>query len=367
MEIIHLILGKANPERMNGVNKVVYQLATQQAAAGKAVAVWGITKNISINYEKRNFITLLFQAYENPFKIDKELKKAILHKRDKAVFHLHGGWIPIYASITKFFIKHKIDYVLTPHGAYNSIAMKRSNFKKKVYFNLFEKSLLKSAKRVHAIGESEVEGLSKIYPNSKSFLMPYGYHAEMRACKAPTKDTPFTIGFIGRLDIYTKGLDLMVAAFKIFQQQYPNSRLWIIGDSDERAALEASIAAQQIENVTLWGSKFGEEKIELLEQMHAFVHASRNEGLPASVLEAANMGVACIVTKATNVGSFIAEYEAGIAIENEDILALASAYETLYKAWDDDRLSRTGCNAKRMVREAFNWNSLVQEFDRLYQ
>ena len=47
MEIIHLVMGKANPQRMNGVNKVVYQLATKQAEAGIKVQVWGFTKDLS--------------------------------------------------------------------------------------------------------------------------------------------------------------------------------------------------------------------------------------------------------------------------------------------------------------------------------
>jgi hypothetical protein len=43
MEIIHIVLGKANPDRMNGVNKVVYQLATKQVEFGENVAVWGLS------------------------------------------------------------------------------------------------------------------------------------------------------------------------------------------------------------------------------------------------------------------------------------------------------------------------------------
>ena len=57
MEIIHLILGKANPQRMNGVNKVVYQLATEQTNAGKTVIVYGIAADTNINYPDRNFTT----------------------------------------------------------------------------------------------------------------------------------------------------------------------------------------------------------------------------------------------------------------------------------------------------------------------
>ena len=45
MEIIHLILGKANPNRMNGVNKVVHELATTQVEKGISAEVWGITDN----------------------------------------------------------------------------------------------------------------------------------------------------------------------------------------------------------------------------------------------------------------------------------------------------------------------------------
>ena len=110
MEIIHLILGKANPDRMNGVNKVVYQLATNQANTGRKVQVWGITKELTDNYGERAFKTLLFQAYKNPFKMDALLKNALLDVKDNIIVHLHGGWIPVYATISKFLYKNKIPF-----------------------------------------------------------------------------------------------------------------------------------------------------------------------------------------------------------------------------------------------------------------
>jgi len=42
MNIIHLVLGKANPNRMNGVNKVANQLATTMTNLNKEVELWGI-------------------------------------------------------------------------------------------------------------------------------------------------------------------------------------------------------------------------------------------------------------------------------------------------------------------------------------
>ena len=65
MKIIHLVLGKANPERMNGVNKVVHQLAKTQATLGQKVSVWGIANDLIPNYPIRNFKTVLFQQYSN--------------------------------------------------------------------------------------------------------------------------------------------------------------------------------------------------------------------------------------------------------------------------------------------------------------
>ena len=63
MEIIHIVLGKANPDRLNGVNKVVYNMASEQVKAGKKVSVWGITKDIQHNYPERIFNTTLFKSH----------------------------------------------------------------------------------------------------------------------------------------------------------------------------------------------------------------------------------------------------------------------------------------------------------------
>ena len=62
MEIIHSILGKANPNRMNGVNKVVHELATIQVEKGISAEVWGITEQSCTRLPSRIFKTRLFKA-----------------------------------------------------------------------------------------------------------------------------------------------------------------------------------------------------------------------------------------------------------------------------------------------------------------
>jgi glycosyltransferase involved in cell wall biosynthesis len=368
MEIIHIVLGKANPQRMNGVNKVVYQLATRQAASGRNVSVWGITKTLDQNFGERNFETQLYKAHRNPFKVDKLLKADLAKKKGKAVFHLHGGWIPVFATLSKVLSNLKIPFVLTPHGAYNTIAMKRSWWSKKIYFILFEKKLLKRVSKIHCIGESEVTGLNEIFQTDKTFLMPYGFEPSIgNASKVVKHDKQFIIGFVGRLDIHTKGLDLLLNAFEDFNGRCPKASIWIVGDSDERVNLERMILEKHLEKtVILWGSKFGIEKDDLMKQMDAFVHPSRNEGLPSAVLEASSLGVPCVVSQATNVGQYIQQYNAGYVVRNEDHEELRIALEKLCELKAKNQLEELGNNGQKMVEEVFNWKHIVIEFDRLY-
>jgi len=368
MKIIHIVLGKANPQRMNGVNKVVYQLASRQAAAGKKVAIWGITKDLTINFEERDFETRLFQAQKNPFNISADLEAAIGEQANDVIFHLHGGWIPTFYKVGKTIKENKLTYFLTAHGAYNRIAMKRSFWIKKLYFQLFEKYVIKHASSVHCIGQSEVSGLNGLFSSAKAALLPYGFEANFNQKPGKDEQGKFIIGFVGRLDIYTKGLDLLLDAFKKFREQIPNSELWIVGDSKEKEVLLRSINQKAIgKHTILWGSKFGAEKDQIMEQMDVFAHPSRNEGLPSAVLEACAMGIPCVVSEATNVGQFIANYNAGISVENESADKLFKAIVQLKKSKDSKMWDTISENAKTMVATEFNWASIVQKFDALYQ
>ncbi len=366
MEIIHIILGKANPDRMNGINKVVFQLATKQALAGKKVAVWGVTKDVTHNYGERVFKTELFKACVNPFSLHKSLIESVKSLKGNTVVHLHGGWVPLYYPLAMLLKKQQIPFVLTAHGAYNTIAMQRSSLIKKFYFRLFEQKVLRAAYKIHCIGESEVKGLNRLYSDKKAVLLPYGFEIGQLETEY-VSPTEFVVGFVGRIDIYTKGLDLLLSAFSAFKGKNPDSKLWIVGSSNEMDALNKRIIEQGLQHsVVLWGSKFGDEKESLMRQMAVFAHPSRNEGLPASVLEAAALGIPSLVTKATNIGSFILKYNAGIVVEDEDVEGLTSALFALKKHFDNKTLVTMGLNGRNMVSESFNWNTIVDAFDKIY-
>jgi len=368
MEIIHLILGKGNPQRMNGVNKVVHELATKQTLAGESVEVWGITANPVHNYPHREYFTRLYQSKKNPYVLAPELRAAIRGRIANTTFHLHGGFIPAMYAAAMCLKDNNIPFVFTPHGSYNTIAMQRSWFRKKIYFALFERRLLLAARAIHSLGKSEITGLQTVFQNNKSVLIPYGFEVaeQKQLLLDPSK---FVIGFCGRLDIYTKGLKVLLEGFRIFNLRNPGSQLWIIGGGAGEGKLRKIASDLKLgDAVVFFGSKYGDEKNGLLQQCNMFAAPSRNEGLPTAVLEAAAMGIPCLVTEATNMGDYIKEYNAGVVIKYTHSVEISQGMQKIFEQVNEHyKAIELSNNAQKMISNTFNWDSIIGRFHQLYQ
>lgn len=364
MEIIHITLGKANPERMNGINKVVHELAKQQAKSGRNVTVWGISKTGKNTPQNLPFETKIFQAYTNLFRVDKDLIQELNEKKGKCIIHLHGSWIPTFYTIGKFLEKLGIPYITMQHGGYNEIALKKGKLKKIIYFPFFEKRMIKRARLVHCIGSSEVDGLKILGFGNKAYLQPYGCEVIANET-AVVKNDEHTFCFMGRLDVHTKGLDLILDAFEVFVQEFPKAKMWFIGEGADKADLDKLVNAKNLTaNVKFWGALFGNEKEEIMAMCDVFLHPSRNEGLPSAIFEAANLGLPIIASKATNFGTALQEQNAGWVIENENTPQLIRAMKNSVIG---SIRAKKGENAIKMVREKFNWVTTLSNFDKMYK
>lgn len=368
--IVHITLGKANPERQNGVNKVVYNLATYQAREGHNVTVWGITKNPVVNFKRREFETILFLDARNIFELTVELRRAIEHAPKNTVFHLHGAFLPQLYSVARCLVKCKHEYIYTPHGAFNGIAMKRSSFKKKIYTFLFEKFIVNHARFVQAIGRSEIKGTFNIFGMKiRVELIPNGQKAKRtKLIGFFAKNEPVQFGFVGRLDVQTKGLDLLIQGFSDFISNYEQTaKLHIVGDGPDKEKLISLIQSLNLtDHVEMHGALFGEEKDAVMESLHYLCLTSRNEGLPGVVLEALASSVPCIVSKETNMGAYIDQSNSGYCLKENTRQELS---ETLRRAAEELRkisYINKARNARELVLSTFKWeeisNQLIQKF-----
>lgn len=370
MEIIHLILGKANPNRMNGVNKVVNSLATYQVKQGFSVSVWGITENMVANYPARNYNTVLFPRNRNKFTLCHVLKVSLERITKPTIFHIHGGFIPDFYHVAKKLVELKIEYVFTPHGAYNIQALKKNKLLKKVYFMLAEKYIAQNAKAMHCIGASEMDMFHAKEIPVNHVLIPNGQNIEELTYEyKQIKDVNHPIfGFCGRIDIKTKGLDLLFKAFAHYRhKRNKEGELWIIGDSNNLITLKLLARKLKIANdVHFFGKKFGEEKLNIMANMTTFFHPSRNEGLPGAVLEAAGLKVPCVVSKESNMASYINTHNAGIGLISNDIDNISKAMAEMAEKHANDSLPTLKENAIKMVSTVFNWNVIAQKMMDVY-
>lgn len=364
MQIIHAVLGKANPDRMNGVNKVAYQLAKNQQELGHEVTVWGIANSLEHNYPARNFRTELFRQLPGKLRLDTALVAAVNALQPGTTLHLHGSFIPEFYLLARLLRRRKIPYVYTPHGSLTEAAMQQGRWRKRLYFALFEKTLVANAKAVQLLGEQEFSYLDRLLEVKHKLLIPNGM--DLNELPADTQraanDVP-VFNFCGRLDTYHKGLDLLLLGFALFLGKGHVARLELIGDGQDRAELVRLAHALGIAGqVVFHGAKFGEEKYRLMAQGDVFLHTSRMEGFPMAVLEAAALGLPCLTSEPTNINSFVRRFDAGFALgEGHSPETICAGMELAASFFQQNKLREKGENARQMVQQAFDWKTVCRQ------
>ncbi|MEO0900169.1 MAG: glycosyltransferase [Bacteroidota bacterium] len=370
MTIIHIILGKARKERMNGVSKVAHNLALAQTKLGLHVELWGITPTPNLPIEERPYQLRLFQAKKG-FKLDHQLKIAVREAKDRGVvFHIHGAFIPEFYTLSQWLKKHGISYIYCPHGAFSPVALRYNGLKKKIYFNLFEKRIIQKAHCLQFLGPNQFGAFDQIMKVSQKRLLSNGQNIdEIPALHRPSLSSEGPIfTYCGRLINHYKAIDIVIAGFNQYLQLGGTGKLWIIGDGPDRAMLEklASHGGYK-EDIHFWGPKYGEEKFELLSQSHAFVHPSHSEGFPTGVLEAAAMGLPCIISKATNFGPLIQKWKRGVLIEAVEQSYLTEAFHALELELLAEKDDRKAKRQRKDIAWFYNWDRIADISRELYK
>ena len=359
MKVVHILLGKANPNRMNGVNKVVHNLASTQKDMLHDVEVLGLTNTPEVDKIKRNYKIYFFKRKK--IKIDRNLKK-YLQDLDKTytVVHIHGGFIFDFYLIAKLLKKNGVNYIFTSHGCYNYLAIQKNKYLKKIFFLLFDRYVLKHAWKAHFLGKSEYSYIDVLIKNINKILIPNGQNMQelnFNYKRLKRKKSP-VFGFLGRIDIYHKGLDILIQGFLDYKKNGGSGVLWIIGDGGD---MKKILSSYNTNDIIFFGSKFGNDKLNLIANMDVFIHTSRFEGFPMAVLEASGLGVPLLISENTNFGDYVRESECGIVISKNNSKEVAdslSKYENLYINGELNLISQNSVN---MIKSTFNWTTISEK------
>jgi glycosyltransferase involved in cell wall biosynthesis len=358
LKIVHVVLGKANPDRMNGVNKAVHNLAIAQVARGDDAEVWGLTADPGAPTPPREYTLRLFPAFRGGVVPPRPLVEALGAVPAGSVFHLHGCFIPAFAILAALLRRNGLPYVLTTHGSLSPAAMRTNALVKSAYFRLVERRLLSGASGVHVVGGTEWEHLRVMLPRARGFLIPNGQRRSEVAFDGPPADRPTrpVFGFCGRIEWEHKGIDLLVEGFARYKHDGGAGELWLIGSGDDLVRSKALAASRGVSAATtFFGPLFGDAKLRRVAAMDAFLHTSRFEGFPMSVLEAAALARPLIVSVGTNVGEYVERFEAGSVLAENSPEEIAAAMLEVERGLSSGRCELWGRNAARMIDEELNW------------
>lgn len=368
LKVVHIVLGKANPNRMNGVNRVVHFLANAEVELGENVEVWGLSNDLDTDNEiARKYKLKVF--LNSSKKIESTELLEALKQTKNTVFHIHGGFIPVFSKLAKLILKYGNQYVFTPHGCFTTSAMAKNSFKKKLFLFLFERNMMKKAKVVQCLGYQEQKDMQALVPKAKYVLIPNGQETiTLEEPKAKTNSSGLIFGFCGRLDRHHKGLDFLIDGFVKFKQGKTDKiKLWIIGGGPYKTTMEEDIAKANLSSsCVFFGPKFGDEKFNLIAQMDAFFHPSRHEGLPTAVLEACYLGIPCAVTPETSFDQYILDYNAGWQIGGLSGDAVAQSMESIYKDFTSGLIGQKAQNAAQMTKNDFSWIEIAKRIVKIY-
>lgn len=366
MKILHFILGKANPDRANGVNQVIYGLAKYQRLAGHEVFVVGISKSLKKTYELIDRVYFQVEAYKSFNKGGFARVKSICKEID--IVHLHGVWNYMNIKVGRYLNTISKPYVITAHCGYALDRLKQSNYLlKMIYHYLWQKKIYEKASGIHALTREESTDIFRFCSNQNIFVVPNGvdpdiydkYHYVIHKDRKTIK-----FGYLGRLST-EKNIDNLIKSVSLLPKEVKERiELCLIGPSNGSAAKLKHFAKelQVEENVTFVGEKYGEDKVQALLDLDFYIHPAYSDVVGISVMEALALGIPTIVTRTSHM-SYFNNSDAFIMVE-PTAFDLSRGIRTAISRLDDrERLS---VNAKKLYLKQFNWKVAVDLLIREY-
>lgn len=268
-----------------------------------------------------------------------------------------------YCKIAKQLRKRNIPYIIVPRCSMTTAGIRSHWLKKKVANLLFFNKFVANAKSVQFLAENEYLESKDNFRFKKYFILGNGVELPKKHYEIKNRKE-FKIVFVGRYNVYHKGLDVLLESVKKHEKWFKENDviLELYGSDSDNGLnyLTDYIRKNHLEKtIFIKGPVFDEAKEKVLLDADVFIHTSRLEGQPTSVIEAISYGVPVIVTHGTNIADEVKENMLGYIAD----LSKTSIFNSIEEAFrNKGKLGVISKNEIRHAEEAFNWDTISQHF-----
>lgn len=346
MKILHI--SYLSYTKAGGINFVVPRMVFEENKAGINTALLNLN-----NRPYPSDYILKGNRYISNNKVDLE---NILHsyKPDFAIFH--GIYRKGFEKAGKVLDENNVKYLIKPHSGLTHFAQRQKKIKKWLANSVFYRQFFNNCFGTIYLNEKELQ--QSISLGEKKYIIPNGIQIEDKIPKIQENNKVINLTFIGRIDIYQKGLDILFEAIKSLDKTKIKFNFYGTGNEKDLENL-SQMVRKQSDISSFYGPVYNEDKRDVLENTDIFIHTSRFEGQPMSILEALSFGIPCLISEETNVGDEITNYSAGWVCN----LSSTNIANTINFAIEEYRKNPIVYkqNAYTLANNIFSWPAVIQE------
>lgn len=162
-----------------------------------------------------------------------------------------------------------------------------------------------------------------------------------------------------------KGIRLLIQAVDVLRKRYPQVRIIIVGEGDEKKSLQDLVRSLNMENVvTFLGFVPREKAAEIYGQGDIYVSPSFNEGMANFMLECMALGMPIVATDVGGTKELLRENENGFIIKVGDY---GDIVEKLKKfLLNRDLLEKMGTKSRQLA-ETMSWKNVAEKYAAMYE
>lgn len=165
--------------------------------------------------------------------------------------------------------------------------------------------------------------------------------------------------YVGRLAA-AKGLPILLQSLATLKLEHSNIQLTVVGDGEDRAALEAEARTLNLENnVTFVGYQSPASVRDYLQSSDVFVMSSFAEGVPVVLMEAMMAGLPVVATQIAGVSELVEDGVNGFLVPPSNAEALTGKIAALLA--DSELRSQLGEQGALKVSRDFNIHHEAQK------